>query len=488
VDEWVSSAQVVDENELNVLKDQWREEVSAVAEGQPIPEAFYKLRLLEMLAVTKLAQKGIDARVTENLIITMTHSVEDVLNALVILKVTGLTEYMNLVPLLETLEDLERGPALMQALFSHPAYKAQLALRGNNQLVMLGYSDSNKDAGYVSCNWAIVKAQQALLDVAKAAGVTLRFFHGRGGNLGRGGVSSRRAVQGLPLGSARLGQDLTEQGEVLSRYYVEPGMAKAHLNHWLTAFVEKIVLPESAVNPFWVLCMQQLSDVANVTYRGLTQQQEDFLTYFDQVTPKEIELMKLGSRPSKRREAKAIQDLRAIPWVFRWYQSRHLLPGWFGLGSALKVIVEQEASEGLSTLQAMARDWPFFTSLIENSELSVEQTDLSIAYYYCQQLGGDDARFSAIFEQIKAEFELTKTMLALVLQRPLLTSTHDEVLKVMVDLKEPFLDPLNYIQVLLIKRYRQLQLGSDARNLTQAYHEAITASIEGIAAGLGTTG
>jgi phosphoenolpyruvate carboxylase len=479
-------------------------------------ERFYVDRLLGMLDVASVAQQYMGPTAVTNFILTMTTSADDVLAALYLLKSQGLfwrradgqfASRLDIVPLFETIPDLEHAATVMRALFENTAYKAQLAARGNKQLIMLGYSDSNKDGGYLTCNWKIYQAQCSLLALAKEHGIELRFFHGRGGNLGRGGMSSFDAVQVLPKESAVLGQDLTEQGEVLSRYYTVHPTARVHLETWLSAFLVKIHKADDAMRPEWEAAMTQLATYAHETYRDLVEH-PDFITYFDTVTPREVEWVKIGSRPAKRREMKSVRDLRAIPWVFRWFQARQILPGWFGVGSALKRFMDDNPETHTQVLRSMLEDWPFFKSLMHNSELSLEQTDLSIARYYYNILAhpsdldsGQEA-LGSVFNRIESEYQATRDVLQAIQGRPILAQPEHELLRQMLDLKEPFLDPLNYIQVRLIDEARRLGSGlgtegkqepCDAERLAHEqllahYRDAIVASIEGIATGLGTTG
>lgn len=457
-------------------------------------DRFVVNRLLGMLDAARQARHHMGEKVCHHFILSMTTSLKDVLNALLVLKQQGLFwcdlsekfhAYMDIVPLFETIQDLERAPEVMQAMFENKAYQTQLAARQNYQLVMLGYSDSNKDGGYLSCNWKIYKTQRLLLALAKKYNIKLRFFHGRGGSLGRGGVSSHRAVQALPYESAKLGQDLTEQGEVLSKYYSIQPIAKVHLENWLTSFLDKIHSDRIPVQNEWIDTMEILSESAFKKYRALVVENPDFITYFDTVTPREIEWVKIGSRPAKRREMKSISDLRAIPWVFRWYQSRQILPGWYGVGSALEAFINSKP-DNLNALRKIYTEWPFLESLLENCEISLEQTDLSIAGYYCKILGENQPTFQAIFEDIQTEYKKTIAMLETVTQTTLLNRPEDRLIKQSIALKEPYLDPLNYIQVLLIKAVREFG-DTPSEKLTQ-YQNAIIASIEGIATGLGATG
>lgn len=453
-------------------------------------------RLFGMLNVAQKAHETLGAKACENLILSMTQSETHLLDALLLLKTQGLFYRepdgtyrcdMNIVPLFETVQDLGNAPAVMKAIFENPAYQHVLACHNHTQLVMLGYSDSNKDGGYLPSNWWIYKAQKALLDVAEAYGVKLRFFHGRGGNIGRGGGPTHRAIKALPPGSGSHGQELTEQGEVLSRYYNIPEIALTHLENIFCALTEKNrpgpnnALPEAD----WEAVMETLSNLAFAHYKDLVHDNPDFITYFEHATPKEVELINIGSRPQKRREMKTIKDLRAIPWVFRWFQSRQILPGWYGLGFALSEYLHEDSETGLATLKTMYVQWPFFKSLIENSEIALRQTDLRIAHSYAS-LAPNPTMAAAILSTIEAEYARTCAMISELTGQSLLEREEDQGLKRSILLKEPYLDPLNYIQVRLIKKYRE-QLDADA-TLFGAFHEAIVCSIEGIATGLGTTG
>lgn len=460
------------------------------------------LRLLGMLGTARKAQRLISPQACQNLVLTMASSAEDVLSALLLLKTQGLfypvysgegkpvsyESHLDLVPLFETIPDLQNAVPIMKALFENPAYRIQLAARGNRQMVMVGYSDSNKDGGYFSSNWHIYKVQQDLWRLAKEAGVELRFFHGRGGNLGRGGGPAHRAVKALPRGTVQYGQDLTEQGEVLSRYYNVPETAQARCENLLSAMIQKNLEPTD-IDPVqqaeWEAAASQLSELARRKYNSLVHENPDFLEYFAQVTPKEVELVKIGSRPTHRHNIQSVSDLRAIPWVFRWFQSRQIIPGWYGLGSALSHYMQQDPGNK-ARLQAMYRNWHFMESILENSEIILRQTDMSIARYYCNLAKSAGAQ--AIFEDIQTEYNLTIAMIREVTGRPLLDEPEVQVLRRAIELKEPYLDPLNYIQVQLLAKYRGLQEDESDSALLEAYHRVIVSSIEGIATGLGTSG
>jgi phosphoenolpyruvate carboxylase len=471
----------------------------AVVAEAATTEPLQSRRLLGMLAVVASAQQSLGAACCQNFILSMTQRLSDVLHAQLILKNQGLFyqdlegvyhSQLDIVPLFETIDDLNNAPTVLEAMFSSPAYWCQLQARGLKQLVMLGYSDSNKDGGYTASNWGLYKAQQALLAVAQRHGVELRFFHGRGGNIGRGGAPTQRAIKALPAGSVWAGQDLTEQGEVLARQYNLTDTAWLHLDTVITAMLQASATPAPQPSAEALALMDELSVASVEAYQAVIHKHPHFLTYFEQVTPREVELVKIGSRPSKRRSMASLKDLRAIPWVFRWFQSRQILPGWFGLGQALATVANRYGqAELLTTLQHHYATWPFFRSLIENCQISLRQTDLSIAAYYVHQLGQDPDTLLPVLALIQAEYDRTLAWVTQITQHPLLGQPHEARLKASIALKEPYLDPLNYLQVRLLASYRSAcdQPERDEATLT-LLERAIVTSIEGVAVGLGTTG
>jgi phosphoenolpyruvate carboxylase len=448
-------------------------------------------RLFKMLAVAQKAQRLMGPRACERLIISMTMAPSDVLCALLAMRSVGLFDpirgqsHLDIIPLFETIDALNRAHFIFEGLLKNQAYRWQLRLRGNHQTIMLGYSDSNKDGGYFASNWGVYQAQRRLLAVAKAHGITLTFFHGRGGNIGRGGGPTRRAILALPTG--QLGQEMTEQGEVLSRYYNVPAMALSHLENLLAATLEKSLAQESELPQRWEDMAQQVAQASLAKYQHLTQGTEGFLDYFEQVTPREVDLMPIGSRPAKRRGMTSIRDLRAIPWVFRWFQSRQILPGWYGLGTGLQSVIDANPDTHLSLLQGMYREWPFFKSLLENSEIALRQVDLQIARDYVKHLA-EEPTAQAVFADIEAEYHRTIAVLPRITGSALLDRPEDAALRHSIELKEPYLDPLSDIQVRLLASYRRLSVENVSSELIERYHRAIVSSIEGIATGLGTSG
>lgn len=449
-------------------------------------------RLLNMLAMAGQAHQFLGPDSCRNLVISMTAEVSDLLIAQLLLKTRGLFyqdlqggthSHIDIVPLFETIDALERAADIMDAAFSNPAYRMQTECRGNRQLILLGYSDSNKDGGYFTSNRLLYQAQEKLLAVGEKHGVAIRFFHGRGGNIGRGGAPTQRAIQALPPGSAENGQDLTEQGEVLSRQYNIADIAQAHLENLYAALLVKNTRPAAKTKKTWETAADRISASAMGKYRQLVEH-PDFINYFESVTPQEVELVKIGSRPSKRRGAKSIRDLRAIPWVFRWFQSRQNVPGWYGLGTGLKGFIDASPDKHPELLHEMFAEWPFFTSTIANSEITLCQTDLGIARHYLE-LAENRQSASAILEDIEAEYRLTVKTVQGITGCDLLSMPDDRPLARSIELKTPYLDPLNFIQLYLLEDYRALE-GAPAT--AELYQQAIVSSIEGIAIGLGTTG
>jgi len=452
-------------------------------------------RLLGMLKVVAQAHHILGIRACTNFILSMTSSLTDILHSLLLLKTQGLfyktadggyVSDLNIIPLFETVTDLENAPQVFKAMLENKAYQAHLACRNHEQLIMLGYSDSNKDGGYFCSNWLVYQAQEKLLDIASQYNIKLRFFHGRGGNIGRGGAPTKRAIEALPPLSCQYGQDITEQGEVLSRYYNVKDIATTHLENLFCALLEKNIAPDIPPKLEWEQAVETISGHSLARYSELVHHHPQFIEYFEQVTPKEVELINIGSRPQRRRTMTGVKDLRAIPWVFRWFQSRQILPGWFGLGSGLQQFIDQDPAHK-PLLKTMYEEWPFFKSLLENSEIALRQTDLSIARYYCL-LAKNQQNALQILDSIEEEYHLTIDALQQITSQGLLDRVEDRALKNSIRLKEPYLDPLNYIQVQLLSQYRALEESAADPAQLEAYHQAIIASIEGIATGLGTTG
>ena len=421
-------------------------------------------------------------------IISKTDDVSDLLELAVLLKEAGLLRPLenaldvDIVPLFETIGDLENAAGVMERLFSLPIYRNLLAARDQTQEVMLGYSDSNKDGGFLTSGWALYKAEGELVATFARHGVRLRLFHGRGGSVGRGGGPSYQAILAQPDGAVQGQIRLTEQGEVIGAKYGNPEVGRRNLEVLVAATLETSLRPAGAepTPPAFMDAMQALSDAAFTTYRGLVYDTEGFERYFWESTViSEIAALNIGSRPASRKKSTAIEDLRAIPWVFSWSQCRVMLPGWYGFGSAVQAFLAQHPKDGLALLQRMYREWYFFATLLSNMDMVLAKSDLAIASRYAD-LVKDVALREAIFGRIRAEHQATvEALLQITGQRELLEA--NPLLKRSIRNRFPYLDPLNHVQVELLRRHREH--GDDPR-----IRNGIHISINGIAAGLRNSG
>jgi phosphoenolpyruvate carboxylase len=421
-------------------------------------------------------------------IISMTHGVSDVLAVLLFLREVGLYRkdqhsHLNIVPLFETREDLKRSSGILERLLKNESYRAQLKLRGDIQEIMLGYSDSNKESGYLSANWALYRAQADLTRLAESHQIGLRLFHGRGGSIGRGGGPTGQAILAQPPGTLKGRIKITEQGEVISDHYGDPPAARWHLEQIVNAvlrasFPSREVIPKAE----WRQIMDKLAKRSLQIYRALVYDHPRFKEYFYSATPiREISNHRMGSRPARRVEDDTIENLRAIPWVFSWMQSRHTLPGWYGMGGAVEEYLKTDP-KGLATLQEMYNQWPFFKTVLDNAQMILAKADMDIARRYAE-LVPDKALGRDIFEAIKLEHDRTVSVICQIVQVRELLEKEPELYE-SIKRRNPYIDPLSFVQVELIKRYRNHPNPQDQQEL----EDAILMTINGIAAGLKNTG
>ncbi|TXI75511.1 MAG: phosphoenolpyruvate carboxylase [Dechloromonas sp.] len=447
---------------------------------------------LDIFFAAHALRRKYGAAALPNCIISKTDGVSDLLELALLLKESGLLLPavgdqparldVNIIPLFETIEDLQKSAVTMDGLFTLPGYRALIAGRGNEHEVMLGYSDSNKDGGFLTSGWELYKAEIALTRVFREHGVRLRLFHGRGGSVGRGGCPSYHAILAQPAGAVSGQIRLTEQGEVISTKYGNPDTGRRNLEVLLAATLEASLTDhENQVEPAeqFHAVMDELSARAFNAYRGLVYETPGFTTYFRQSTVvSEIASLNIGSRPASRKASDRIEDLRAIPWVFSWAQCRLMLPGWYGFGSAVEGYLADHP-DGLATLRRMLKSWPFFRSLLSNMDMVLAKTDLAIASRYAELVADAELR-ERIFSRIQAEWTLTRNhLLAIEEQDELLAD--NPLLSQSLKLRAPYMDPLNHLQVELLKRHRS---GDTDERLARGIH----LSINGIASGLRNSG
>ena len=491
VGELLSVARVADD--YGALPEQARVEllVRELAGPRPLHSAHlgYSERVGAELAVLQVAadiHARYGAHALPNYVISKCQSVSDLLEVAVLLKEVGLARErrlaVDIVPLFETIDDLDRCGQTMRDALALPAWRAYVASRGDWQEVMLGYSDSNKDGGYLTSSWAIYRAERALVDATAAHGARLRLFHGRGGTVGRGGGPSYEAVIAQPAGCVSGGLRVTEQGEIIASKYSDPELGRRNLEALLAATLEASLLDAERLGDSaerYFAAFDALSAHALRAYRALVYETPDFVAYFRASTPiAEIAELNIGSRPASRTASTRIEDLRAIPWVFSWGQCRLMLPGWYGFGSAVEAWLAT-LPDGIERLAEMHERWPFFRATMSNMGMVLAKTDLAIASRYAELV--PDARLrDAIFARIRDEHALTlRHFLAITRQGALLED--NPTLARSIRNRFPYLDPLNHLQVELLRRYRAG--ATDVRT-----QRAIHLTINGLAAGLRNSG
>ncbi len=421
--------------------------------------------------------------VIDTVIASMSQSPSDTLAMLMLASEVGIQNDVDLVPLFETIDDLHHAGETLTTLFANPEYKKHLAARGNRQQVMIGYSDSNKDGGYLASNWGLYTAQQALSNLCKEQGVLLELFHGRGGSIGRGGGPANRAILSQPPQSMHGRIKMTEQGEVIAYRYSNPEIARRHLQQVMNAvFLATGAPPDTGARPEWREAMDFVSEVGRVAYRSFVYETPGFLDYWQQATPiDELSSLPIGSRPAKRRKA-GFSGLRAIPWVFSWVQSRAIIPSWYGVGHAFESYC-QSRKDGLDVLKTMYRQWSFFKALIENVQLDVAKADMGIAQLYASLVKDEKLR-DMVFSQMKAEHECACRMICQITDQTELLS-HSPIMQRSIERRNPYVDPLNFIQVALLRQLRETDSDTQEHEMLLS---TVLSTINGIAAGMKTTG
>jgi phosphoenolpyruvate carboxylase len=451
--------------------------------------------MIKVFQMIKNAHEEFGKRSISVYLVSMTKSPSDLLEVLVLAKEAGiyrlhadgtLESHLHVAPLLETIDDLSAGPKIMETLFEMPVYRNHLQILGDQQEIMLGYSDGSKDGGTLTANWKLYKAQIEIHKMAKRYQIGLKFFHGRGGSLGRGGGPLNKSILSQPAETIGDGVKITEQGEVLSSRYLLEDIAYRSLEQATSTLllasthISKEAEQGLQREPIWVETIEEISSLALTKYQSLVFGDPDFLTYFNEATPlRELGDLNIGSRPMSRKNQGRFEDLRAIPWVFAWTQSRQLLPAWYAAGTGLAGFVTK-GEQNLQLLQQMYEKWPFFQSTIDNLQMALMKADITTAREYLL-LVEDQTIAERIFTNILEEYERTKEILLKITgDKELLDHTPN--IKESVYRRNPYVDPLNFLQVELIKELRN-QGGSNEELLIE-----VLLTISGISAGLRNTG
>jgi phosphoenolpyruvate carboxylase len=414
------------------------------------------------------------------IVISMTHAAADVLTVLLLAKWAGCKTIPQIAPLFESVRDLKDAAAILESLFSSELYREHLKSHDDQQMVMIGYSDSNKDGGYLMANWALYQAQEEITRVAQKHDVKLTIFHGRGGTIARGGGPANNAIRAQPAGSINGRFRVTEQGEIIASRYANPDLAHRHLEQIASAvLLASAPHREKPVPEKWRKTMEQISKAGQSAYRSLVYDTPGFIEFWESATPlDEIKRLQIGSRPASRAKAGAVNQIRAIPWVFSWMQSRFNLPSWYSLGAGLNSIAD------MTLLQEMYDGWLFFRTLLNNSEISLLKADMNISALYVNLVPnkkiGDE-----IFHSICAEYERTRDSVLEISRHTSLLEL-EPVTQQAVQLRNPYVDPLNYIQVETLQRLRSLP-DPDGKE-SKPLREVMALTINGIAAGLRNTG
>lgn len=463
-----------------------------IGEGAELSELARKE--LDIVGAAARAVNVFGAQAVPNYIISMCQSVSDLLEAAILLKEAGLLDVsgaahggevyapVGIVPLFETIDDLQRGSTILQDALALPVYGSIVSARGRHQEVMLGYSDSNKDGGYLAANWALYRAELELVDAAHTTGIRLRLFHGRGGTVGRGGGPSYDAILAQPPGAVKGSLRITEQGEVIAAKYAEPRIAHRNLEALLAATLESTLLDveglgDEAEPAYRVL--DELAALAQRSYSELVHETPGFVEYFKTSTPVgEIGALNIGSRPSSRKPTTSIADLRAIPWVLAWSQSRVMLPGWYGTGTAFEQWIGQDDGR-VAVLQDLYERWPFFRTVLSNMAQVLAKSDMGLAARYSELVDDEELR-ARVFDKIVAEHDRTIAMYKLITGQDDLLADNPALARSVFN-RFPYLEPLNHLQVELLRRYR----AGDSDELIQ---RGILLTMSGLATALRNSG
>jgi len=459
---------------------------SPPAPGRPegelgdLADQFRSIRRIQDLYGTESARRYI---------VSMTHRALDIWNVILLASTAGLVRResgkwvsrLDFVPLFETIDDLRGACDLLREWFNDPIYREILAGRRQTQEIMLGYSDSNKDGGYLSANWELFRAQRSIVKLAAEYGLQVRFFHGKGGPIDRGGGLSYRTIMAQPYSAAEGQMRITEQGEVISSKYSNPMIAQRNLEQLFSAVLQaraSTMTPEPTVPDEWSQLLDVLSQTSLDCYQKFVWKNRRFPQFFFQATPIDvIEHLTLGSRPAKRKTGRGLRDLRAIPWVFSWTQSRFVLSAWYGLGTALESFLDK-GQASVSELRRLYAEWPFFGTLIDNAQLSLAKADLFIAEQYAglvepRELG------EQTFARIQSEYERAEAgILVITEQRQILEKA--EVLRESIRLRNPYVDPLNFLQLRFLEEWR--------KNGDPELLHLLRLTVHGIASGMKSTG
>lgn len=459
--------------------------------------------VIQVFRTMGMCQDRFGPEALDTYIVSMTQEMSDLLSILLFAKEAGFFSgnypyrTISVVPLFETIGDLRRAPDILRSLLQNSVYAEHIKKRKHVQEIMIGYSDSSKDGGIVTSNWELYKVQTQLAAVAREFGIQLRLFHGRGGTIGRGGGPTHRAIMTQPLGTVAGRIKITEQGEVISAKYSLHTIAVRNFEQLSAAVLETSLIEQSGKSaqqekPEWHTFMEEFSQDAFDSFRELIYSDNKFVEFFQKATPiNEIAHLRMGSRPTRRTSgSQAISDLRAIPWVFAWTQSRFLLPAWFGLGAAYQKQLSKHGESRLDFMRELYDDWTFFHGLVNKIETGLAVADMKIAAFYVNQLVDDDDLRERIFKAITQEYEYCQNAVFSISRRETLLS-ENQFLKRSIELRNPYVDPLSYLQVRFIKEWREREAKRGSAELPDERDlllETILMSVNGVAAGLQSTG